>query len=132
MKQITTGDMLHAYGSFGLHMNYAVRLTVRLTDRIDGVILANALRKTQKRFPFLSVRIRKDSSSLYYEYNQEPVVLLNTDDQISLNTEQTNFHVWAVCYKDDRIHLDIYHGISDGTGMYMVLATLLFYYCAES
>lgn len=59
MKQITTGDMLHAYGSFGLHMNYAVRLTVRLTDRIDGVILANALRKTQTRFPFLSVRIRK-------------------------------------------------------------------------
>jgi len=56
MKQITTGDMLHAYGSFGLHMNYAVRLTVRLTDQIDGAILANALRKTQKRFPFLSVQ----------------------------------------------------------------------------
>ena len=88
--------MLHAYGSFGLHMNYAVRLTVRLTDRIDGAILANALRKTQKRFPFLSVRIRRDSSSLYYDDNPEPVVLLNTDDQISLNSEQTNFHIWAV------------------------------------
>ena len=131
MKQITTGDMLHAYGSFGLHMNYAVRLTVRLTDRIDGVILANAIRKTQKRFSFLSVRMRKDAESLYYEENPNPVVLLNTDAQISLNSEQSNYHVWAVCYKDDHIHLDIYHGISDGTGMYMVLSTLLFYYCTE-
>ena len=97
MKQITTGDMLHAYGSFGLHMNYAVRLTVRLTDRIDGVILANAIRKTQKRFSFLSVRMRKDAESLYYEENPNPVVLLNTDAQISLNSEQSNYHVWAVC-----------------------------------
>ena len=75
--------MLHAYGSFGLHMNYAVRLTIRLTDRIDGVILANAIRKTQKRFSFLSVRMRKDAESLYYEENPNPVVLLNTDAQIS-------------------------------------------------
>lgn len=29
------------------------------------------------------------------------------------------------------MYLDIYHGIADGTGMYMVLATLLYYYCAE-
>ena len=130
MKQITTGDLLHAYGSFGLHLDYSVRLTVKLTDLVDGVILSNALRKTQQRFAFLSVCMRKDSESLYYEENLNPVVLLNTDAQISLNSEQSNFHVWAVCYKDDRIHLDIYHGISDGTGMYMVLSTLLFYYCA--
>ena len=40
MKQITTGDLLHVYGSFGLHLDYAVRLTVKLTDQIDGVILS--------------------------------------------------------------------------------------------
>lgn len=83
MKQITTGDLLHVYGSFGLHLDYAVRLTVKLTDQIDGVILSDALRKTQQRFPFLSVRMRKDSETLYYEENPNPVVLLNTDAQIS-------------------------------------------------
>lgn len=79
MNQITTGDLLHAYGSFGLHLDYSVRLTVKLTDLVDGVILSNALRKTQQRFAFLSVRMRKDSESLYYEENLNPVVLLNTD-----------------------------------------------------
>ena len=60
MKQITTGDLLHAYGSFGLHLDYAVRLTVKLTDQIDFAILSDALRKTQQRFSFLSVRMGKN------------------------------------------------------------------------
>ena len=38
--------------------------------------------------------------------------------------------MWAVCYQGDRLFLDFYHGIADGTGMYMVLATLLYYYCS--
>ena len=131
MIQITTGDQLHAYGSLGLLLDYAVRLIVKLSDPIESAILSHALNQTQKRFPFLSVRLRRDDINLFYEENPAPVVLLNTDERLSLNSEQTNYHVWAVCYKDDRIFLDIYHGISDGTGMYMLLSTLLYYYCAE-
>ncbi len=130
MKKVTTGDMLHTYGSFGLHMDYCVRLSIRLKDTVDGEFLAQALENTQKRYPYLSVRMMKDEANIFYEENPAPVVLLNTDERVTLNAEQTNYHIWAVCYKEDRIHLDIYHGISDGTGMYMVLATLLFYYCS--
>ena len=61
----------------------------------------------------------------------EHLVLFHTSESVTLNSFESNYHIWAVCYQDDRIHLDISHGITDGTGMYTVLATLLYYYCVE-
>ncbi len=127
---ITTGDMMHVHGAFGAQVDYSVRLTVRLADPIDGQLLRSALEKTQKRYPYFSRRLRAGATGFYYENNPQPVVLLQTDDPARLNAEETNFHLWAVCWSEDRIHLDFFHGITDGTGMYRVLATLLFYYCA--
>ena len=39
--------------------------------------------------------------------------------------------MWAVCYYGDKLYLDFYHGICDGTGMYMVLSTILYYYISK-
>lgn len=109
-------------------MDYTVRLSVRLDSLIDGEVLKTALESTQKRYPYLKLRMKKQGADLYYEENPLPVCLFNTDRRISLNCEETNYHIWAVCYKDDFVYLDFYHGICDGTGMYMVLSTLLYYY----
>lgn len=128
---ITTGDMMHVHGAFGERVDYAVRLTVRLSDEVDGAILTRALACTQQRYPYLSVRLRAGEHAYFYEKNASPVVLLRTDQPAHLNAAETNFHLWAVCCSGDRIHLDFFHGITDGTGMYRVLATLLFYYCSE-
>lgn len=127
IKQITSSDSLHTYGSIGV-MDYTVRLSIRLDDVIEGEVLKAALESTQKRYPYLKLRMKKEGADLYYEENPLPVCLFNTDQKISLNCEQTNYHIWAVCYKDDFVYLDFYHGICDGTGMYMVLSTLLYYY----
>lgn len=130
MKKITTGDSIHVYGNIG-RINYTVRLWIRMDDAVDGDILRHALDSTSRRYPYLCVRIMKNDTEYYYEDNSEPVCLINTSDRISLNSEETNYHVWAVCYKDDFIYLDFYHGICDGTGMYSVLSTLLYYYVSE-
>ena len=45
MIQITTGDMMHVHGGFGENTDYTVRLTVRMTDAVDGGILADALER---------------------------------------------------------------------------------------
>ena len=131
MIQVTAGDIMHMMGGFGLGLDYTVRMKLRLADEINGDMLKNAVEKTQRRYPYLSLRMRKNDQEYYYEENPSPVVVLNTDERIALNSEQTNFHVWAVCYCEDRLYLDIYHGIADGTGMYMVLSTLLYYYCVQ-
>ena len=131
MIQITTGDMMHVHGGFAEHVDYTARLTVRMQDVVDAKILAEALEKTQSRYPYLCVRIREGEDAYYYEENPLPVVLFHKNERISLNSDESNYHVWAVCYWEDYIHLDCYHGITDGTGMYKVLSTLLYYYCAE-
>ena len=131
MIRITTGDMMHVHGGFAQKVDYTVRFSVRLKDAVDAELLSGALKKTQERYPYFCVRLRKGEASFYYEENPLPVVLLHRNGRISLNTDEVNGHVWAVCYYEDYIHLDFYHGITDGTGMYKVLSTLLYYYCAE-
>lgn len=131
MRKITTGDFMHVHGGFGENVDYTYRLTVELEDPVDPEILKKALASAQKRYPYLCVKLCKNEYEYYYEDNPLPVVLLHTDDRICLNSEETNFHAWAVCYHENRIHLDGYHGLVDGAGIYRVLATLMYYYCAE-
>ena len=130
-REITQGDLMYTYGGFGAGIDYTVRLCIRLKDPVDGGILDEALLDTSKRYPYLSLRMRKDANRLFYEENRERIVLFHTDKKITLNAPESNYHVWAVCYSDDVIMLDFYHGIADGTGMYMVLSTLLYCYCSR-
>ena len=131
MYPVTLGDAMHVMGPFGIHLDYTVRMKLRLRDKIDDALLMEAVEKTRQRYPYLCVRMKKDNESYFYEENPLPVAVLHTDGRVSLNTEETNFHVWCVCYHEDWVCLDFYHGIMDGAGMYMVLSTLLYYYCAE-
>lgn len=131
MKEITTGDMMHVYGCFGAGVDYTVRLTARLTENIDPAALRRAVDMTALRYPHFCVRLRGDERAYRYEDNPLPVVLLLTDEKICLNSEASNYHVWCVCCAEDRLHLDFFHGITDGTGMYAVLSTLLYCYGRE-
>jgi len=131
MKAITTGDMMHVHGGFGAGVDYTVRTSVRLTDAVDAAVLRRALDRTQRRYPYLSLHLRRGEDAYCYEDNPLPIALLHEDGPIRLNAEETNFQVWAVCWWEDRIHLDVYHGAADGTGMYALFSTLLYYYCAE-
>ena len=131
MFNITTGDMMHVYGAFGTNTDYTARITVRMADQINAAMLQKALLMTQQRYPYFSVQLARDENRIYYKENSLPIALLHTDSRVTLNCAEVNRHVWAVCYEEDRIHLDFFHGITDGTGMYHVLATLLYYYCRE-
>ncbi len=131
MLPVTTGDAMHLIGAFGLGIDYCVRLCLKLKDSVDEAMLADAVQKTQQRYPYLSLRLHRNDTDYYYEPNPADVVLLRTKEKITLNSVESNYHVWAVCYDGDRLFLDITHGLCDGTGMYMLLSTLLYYYCSR-
>ena len=131
MHNVTLGEMLPVMGSFGIGLDYTVRLKLRLRDKIDEELLKEAVKQTQQRYPYFSVRMKRDNEKFFYEDNPAPIVVLNTDRSVQLNAQETNFHVWCVCYYEDWLCLDVYHGITDGTGMYVLLSTLLFYYCEK-
>ena len=91
-------------------------------------MLKEAAARTSERYPYLMLKMRINDREIYYEDNPAPVVVLNQEKRVTLGAEETNYHLWAVCYYEDRLFFDFYHGICDGTGMYMVLSTLLYYY----
>lgn len=76
MYKVTVGNMLHLYGRFGQKADYAVRLSLRMTEEVDREILSHALDKTQQRYPYFRVRIRRNEYEYYFEENPLPVVLL--------------------------------------------------------
>lgn len=127
--KLTNENACFSYGFFDCGIPFTYRLVINMKDFVDGEILEEALRKTERRYPYFSVRMRKNDAEYFYEPNSAPIVLLNTDEQITLNAAQTNFHIWAVCYKDNRIFIDFYHGMADGGGSGYLMATLLHYYC---
>ncbi|MBR3538464.1 MAG: hypothetical protein IKN79_05265 [Eubacterium sp.] len=127
--KITRGDATLLYAVS--RSSYTVRLYLRLDHMIDPVVMRKALDLTAKRYPYFSVRLKKNEKEFYYEENPAPIALINTDDKITLGSEETNGQVWAVCYNEDRLYIDFYHGRSDGTGIYPVLATLLYYYLSD-
>ena len=127
--KITTGDTMHVYGAVGAGIDYTVRITVRLQDRIDGSILASAVSDTAARFPYFNGRLVCTGDAYEYEDNPLQVTVSEGDSKAVLNSASTNYHVWSVSYLNDRIYLDFFHGMTDGTGMYRVLATILYHYC---
>ena len=57
MINVTTSDLMMVAGSFGLKMEYSVRFGLKLKDVVNGEILSRAVEKTQKRYPYLSLRM---------------------------------------------------------------------------
>ena len=126
--RITFGDFTAVYSSADY---LGVRLCVRLDDTIDGEILKAATEKTAKRYPYFCVRFAQNEREYYLEDNPLPVMTINKATTTRLLCEEVNYHVWAVCYKDDLLFFDVFHGLADGNQMYRMLSTLLYYYMNE-
>lgn len=127
--KITTGDTMHVYGAIGAGIDYTVRFTVRLQDKIDGSVLVSAVSETALRFPYFNGRLVCTGDDLEYADNPLPISVSESGSKVVLNSASTNYHVWSVSFLDENIYLDFFHGITDGTGMYRVLATILYHYC---
>ena len=127
--KITTGDAMHVYGAIGAGVDYTVRFSVRMRDAVDPDALSSAVSSASARFPYFMGRLICTGDSYEYADNDLPIAVFENDARVVLNSSATNYHVWAVSYLNDFIYLDFFHGITDGTGMYRVLAQILYRYC---
>ncbi|MBO6178192.1 MAG: hypothetical protein J6O04_03355 [Selenomonadaceae bacterium] len=111
--------------------SYSIRIRIRLTDPIDADALRNAVDTTMKRYPYFSVRLIKKGDEFVFADNQSPVVIANTPKGTELNAAESNYHMISFSGYDNWIVMDVFHGLTDGTGAYEVIRTLLFYYCSD-
>lgn len=108
-----------------------IRIRIRMRDLIDPSALRYAVDTTMQRYPYFCVELQKKAGQYVFIDNARPVVISNSLHGVDLNAEESNYHMIAFAYQDNWIILDIFHGLTDGTGAYEVIRTLLYYYCSK-
>ncbi|MBR1659316.1 MAG: hypothetical protein IJ705_03260 [Oscillospiraceae bacterium] len=108
-----------------------IRVRIRMRDLIDPEAFRHAVDATMERFPYFRVELRKKDGAYVFAENPRPVVISNSLHGVELNSPSSNFHMIAFCQWDNWMILDVFHGMTDGTGAYEILRTLLHYYCSE-
>lgn len=113
---------------------HIVRLTLHMQDAVDGNVLKEAVEATRQRYPYHQVRlcIVKDEQGLpRYAFDDNPLPWVVTEgrQQVTLPSEASNYHLLAFSWWNDCIALDWFYPLTDGTGAYRILRTLLYEYC---
>jgi len=133
MKRPIITERMFLYWTDREHPN-TCRMTVRMQDAIELTMMQEALRQTQTRYPYYSVRLGLTSDEHgheHYEYedNPAPWVLNTCQEPVELFGEASYYHQVAFACWDDCVAIDFFHGLMDGTGAYNVLRTLMYEYC---
>ena len=107
------------------------RLTIKLKDMVDETVLRHAVSKTMERYPYYRVRLSIDENGVFFEDNPAPTPVLHTDGPIMLGSYETQNHLLAFCWWKNKVHIDAWHALTDGGGIYHLIQTILYYYCSE-
>ena len=108
-----------------------IQARMQMQDMIDETVLRHAVDTTMKRYPYFTVELKKQDDRFVFESNERPVTIVNSETGVELNSEASNFHLLAFSWFEDCIIVNISHALTDGTGTYELLRTLLYYYCSE-
>ena len=128
MEQKILHEALMLYNATDNRPN-TMRFSIRMKDEIDPDILRMAAQKCMKRYPYFTVELVYKDGEYTLVYNKRPVVVSPEWDRIVLGCEMTNYHLTAISYHGKWLNIDISHAITDGTGVYNIARTLLYYYC---
>ena len=109
------------------------RFSAVMTKQVNPKILQRAVDKTMPRFPGFRVRIRQGFFWYYLEPDPRPGPVVQRD--IRNPCQPVRFargdELIRVFYYQNRISVELFHALADGTGALMFLKTLLAVYLRE-
>lgn len=102
------------------------RQSVTLTEDIDTTVLKSALEVTVKRFPSIAARLRK---GMFWYYLQEVVSAPEIREECSyplthMSKAETRKCAFRVIVYRNRIAVEFFHSLTDGTGALVFLKNL--------
>ena len=113
--------------------NNFFRISATLTEPIDTGVLASALDVTARRFPSIAVRLRR---GVFWYYLEEIPKTPPIQPEKSCPLAHAPFHEVRQCafrvlvYKN-RVAVEFFHALTDGTGALVFVKTLLAEYLSE-
>lgn len=109
----------------------SLRVSATLNEEIDPEVLQKAVDKAARRCPQFQVRIRR---GLFWHYMEDtdvqPVVVKESDRPcpVLYGEHYRGVLHYKVSYWENRINLDMFHAIGDGTGALEYLDTIVLNY----
>ncbi len=102
------------------------RVSVTLRDEVDPVLLERALADTLRRIPAFCLTLHKGVFWFYLEPNRlPPIVESDVNNPCKkIDKAENNGYYFRVRVYRNRIALELFHSISDGTGAMVFLKTL--------
>lgn len=107
------------------------RISFELKDAVDGRTLEEAVSDAMERYPYFKVKVVSEGSGFMLADNDSPVVVRNQKEPVVLGGSESNGHLIAFAYEGKWLHLDCFHGMTDGAGVFPLVRTLLYYYCGK-
>ncbi|MFQ9445403.1 MAG: alpha/beta hydrolase fold domain-containing protein [Vescimonas sp.] len=113
--------------------NNFFRLSATLTEPVDVAVLRSALDVTVRRFPSMAVRLRRGVFWYYLEQiPQAPAIQSEKSCPLAhVPFDQVRRCALRVLVYHDRIAVEFFHAITDGTGGTIFLKTLLAEYLCQ-
>ncbi len=113
--------------------NNFFRLSATLTEPVDTEVLRRALDVTVRRFPSIAVRLRRGA---FWYYLEEIPKAPAIQPEKSCPLDHVPFHevrqcAFRVLVYHERIAVEFFHALTDGTGALIFLKTLLAEYLSQ-
>ncbi len=110
------------------------RVSATLKEQIDPVIMKNALDVTIRRFPSISARLRRGLFWYYLEQLKEapPISIEHSYPLIGMDKRQVRKCALRVIVYKNRLALELFHALTDGTGAMIFLKSLTAEYLQQA
>ena len=100
-------------------MTNVYRLSLTLEEKVDPVILQQALDKLLPLFDLMNVRLRTGAFWYYFETNRKPAPRVEKETEYpcrKMEPQLNNQYLFRVSYYKRRINLEVFHVLADGMG----------------
>ncbi len=109
------------------------RVSATLTEQIDKAVMQSALDVTARRFPSIATRLRKGVFWYYLQQISKAPELREESSYplVRMSGKELRECAFRVIVYENRVALEIFHSLTDGTGAMIFLKTLLAEYLQQ-
>lgn len=110
------------------------RMTAVLTETVDDELLEQALHAILPRYPSFTVQLRRGFFRYYFDHNHNMPTVSPESGRLfqKIDFKDNNRFLFRVTYYKNKISVDYFHALCDGTGAFAFLKSLVYQYLETS
>ena len=112
------------------HRTNLFSIAFSLTEKVDPVILQEALHITILKFPSFKMRLRSGMFWFYLEENKQLPIVEKENAHIlePIDKYQSRGYLFRVVYFENKITMEVFHTLTDGSGAAEFMKALVYCY----